>query len=399
MHILILPMYYPEKDSSPHRGYMFFEQAMQLAKSGCRTGLAFTEQRPLKNFTWKRFRKESHFQISAEDNGSFVTMRMHAWNPKLSTRAGGIIWSLLTVLLVRKYIRTYGRPDLIHAHFGTWAGYAARLVYKWYKIPYVITEHASSINGNQTTPSQAVILKKAYSEARKIICVGTKLKRSLCAYVSDPDKVTVIPNFVDTNTFAFSPHRTEKEKHFTFISIGNLNKRKGFWDLLTAFHWAFKDMPHVSLLIAGDGEEMQSLKEQIQSLHLEEQVKLTGRLSREELSGLLATCDAFVLASFAETFGIVFIEAMATGLPAIGTVCGGPEDIITPESGFLIRPGDVDALAAKMKTLYDTYDSFDKEKIRQSIVSRFDFQLAGQKLRQVYSEALEMSKPPKASES
>ena len=81
MHILILPMYYPEKDSSPHRGYMFFEQAMQLVKSGCKTGLAFTEQRPLKNFTWKRFRKESHFQISAEDNGSFVTMRMHAWNP------------------------------------------------------------------------------------------------------------------------------------------------------------------------------------------------------------------------------------------------------------------------------------------------------------------------------
>lgn len=48
MHILILPMYYPEKDSSPHRGYMFFEQAMQLVKSGCKTGLAFTEQRPLK---------------------------------------------------------------------------------------------------------------------------------------------------------------------------------------------------------------------------------------------------------------------------------------------------------------------------------------------------------------
>ena len=55
MHILILPMYYPEKDSSPHRGYMFFEQAMQLAKSGCKVGLAFTEQRPLKNFTWKRY--------------------------------------------------------------------------------------------------------------------------------------------------------------------------------------------------------------------------------------------------------------------------------------------------------------------------------------------------------
>ena len=133
---------------------------------------------------------------------------------------------------------------------------------------------------------------------------------------------------------------------------------------------------------------MQSLTEQIQSLQLQGQVKLTGRLSREELSELLSTCDAFVLASYAETFGIVFIEAMATGLPAIGTECGGPEDIITPKSGFLIQPGDVEALAGKMKALYDTYEQFDKKKIRQSIVNRFDFQLAGQKLLQVYSEAL-----------
>ena len=123
------------------------------------------------------------------------------------------------------------------------------------------------------------------------------------------------------------------------------------------------------------------------------------------VSGLALAATSRVTASRAQAIpaptarSIVFIEAMATGLPAIGTICGGPEDIITPESGFLIRPGDVDALAAKMKTLYDTYESFDKEKIRQSIVSRFDFQLAGQKLRQVYSEALEMSKPPKASES
>ena len=107
-------MYYPEKDSSPHRGYMFFEQAMQLVKSGCKTGLAFTEQRPLKNFTWKRFRKESHFQISAEDNGSFVTMRLHAWNPKLSTRAGGIIWSLLTVLNITTSRQTSSEGHSVH---------------------------------------------------------------------------------------------------------------------------------------------------------------------------------------------------------------------------------------------------------------------------------------------
>lgn len=389
MHILILPMYYPEKDSSPHRGYMFFEQAMQLAESGCKVGLAFTEQRPLKNFTWKRFRQESHFQATTENNGTFTTMRLHAWNPKLSTRIGGIIWSLLTVLLVRQYIRQQGKPDLIHAHFGLWAGYSARLIYRWYHIPYVITEHASSINGNHTSPSQKKILQRAYRSARKVICVGTMLQHNLSEYVDDNRKVTVIPNFVDTRTFRFSPHRTEKEKRFTFVSVGNLSKRKGFHDLLTAFHRQFGDKPHVSLVIAGDGEERQALTQQVESLHLQSQVTLTGQLSRDQLADRLATCDAFVLPSYAETFGIVFIEAMSAGLPAVGTVCGGPEDIITPESGFLVQPGDVDALAVKMKALYETYEQFDKEKIRQSIVSRFDFQLAGEKLIQVYTKALE----------
>lgn len=384
MHILILPMYYPEPGAPPHRGYMFYEQAMQIARSGYRVGLAYTEQRLPKEFTWKTFCKENHFQITEEDNGTFITLRMHAWNPKLSTRAGGFIWSLLTLLLVRGYIRRYGKPDIIHAHFGTWAGYAANLVYKCYGIPYVITEHASSINGGKVTPGQAATLRAAYKNAQKVICVGTLLKKNLTPYLEHPDKAVVIPNFVDIGTFRQSGHHTEKEKKFTFVSIGNLSKRKGFGELLDAFAQSFHNRPHVSLVIAGDGEEQANLQDKIRTLRLEQQVTLAGRLSREEIALLLASSDAFVLASHAETFGIVFIEAMATGMPAIGTVCGGPEDIITPESGYLIRPGDVEALAGKMCEIYDNYEQFDKELIRQSVAGRFDFKLAGQKLKEIY---------------
>ena len=316
---------------------------------------------------------------------------MHAWNPKLSTRAGGFIWSLLTLLLVRGYIRRYGKPDIIHAHFGTWAGYAANLVYKCYGIPYVITEHASSINGGKVTPGQAATLRAAYKNAQKVICVGTLLKKNLTPYLEHPDKAVVIPNFVDIGTFRQSGHRTEKEKKFTFVSIGNLSKRKGFGELLDAFAQSFHNRPHVSLVIAGDGEEQANLQDKIRTLRLEQQVTLAGRLSREEIALLLASSDAFVLASHAETFGIVFIEAMATGMPAIGTVCGGPEDIITPESGYLIRPGDVEALAGKMCEIYDNYEQFDKELIRQSVAGRFDFKLAGQKLKEIY-QSIERTK-------
>ena len=384
MHVLILPMYYPEPGAPAHRGYMFYEQAMQIAQSGCRVGLAYTEQRKLKEFSSKTFRKESHFQITEENNGTFVTLRMHAWNPKLSTHVGGIIWSLLTLLLVRNYIHRYGKPDIIHAHFGLWAGYAANLIYKCYGIPYVVTEHASSINGGNVTTRQASILKVAYRYAKKVICVGTLLKKSLLPYLDHPDKAIVIPNFVDISTFSRSTHQTEKEKKFTFVSIGNLSKRKGFEELIEAFHQSFNNHPHVSLVIAGDGEESANLQKKIHALHIEEQVTLAGRLPREEVARLLASCDAFVLASYAETFGIVFIEAMATGMPAIGTICGGPEDIITFESGYLIQPGDIEALAEKMQRLYNHYEQFDKEYIRQSIAQRFDFHLAGQKLKEIY---------------
>jgi glycosyltransferase involved in cell wall biosynthesis len=386
MHVLILPMYYPEPGAPAHRGYMFYEQAMQIAHSGCKVGLAYTEQRLPKTFSWKVFRKENHFQITHEDNGTFITMRMHAWNPKLSTRPGGIIWSLLTLLLVSRYIHRYGKPDIIHAHFGTWAGYAANLVYKCYGIPYVVTEHASSINGGKVTPAQAATLKKAYHNAKKVICVGTLLKKNLTPYLDNPDKAVVIPNFVDISTFSFSNRHTEKEKQFRFVSIGNLSKRKGFDELIEAFNQDFRGQTHISLTIVGDGEETDHLQNKIHELNLEQQITLTGRLSRDKVALLLSQCDAFVLASYAETFGIVFIEAMATGMPSIGTICGGPEDIITPESGYLIQPGDVSILAVKMKQLYDNYDQFDKSKIRQSVAERFDFNLAGQKLKDIYQQ-------------
>lgn len=391
MHILILPMYYPEPGVPPHRGYMFYEQAIQIARSGCQVGLAYTEQRLPKEFTWKTFRKENHFQITEENNGTFVTLRMHAWNPKLSTRAGGVLWSLLTLLLVRSYIRRYGKPDIIHAHFGTWAGYAANLVYKCYSIPYVVTEHASSINSGKVTPGQAATLRTAYKNAQKIICVGTLLKKNLAPYLDNPDKAIVIPNFVDISTFRQSEHLTEKKKQFTFVSIGNLSKRKGFEELLDAFAQNFRKHPHISLVIAGDGEEETNLQNKIHALQLEQQATLAGRLSREEIARLLARSDAFVLASYAETFGIVFIEAMATGMPAIGTICGGPEDIITPESGYLIQPGDVKALAEKMYDVYDHYEQFNKALIRQSIAERFDFKWAGQKLTEIY-QSIERTK-------
>ncbi len=400
LHILILPMYYPEPDSSPHRGYMFAEQAKQLAANGMQVGVAFVEQRPLKHLSVKRFFKESHFQTSTEEGPDFNTMRMHAWNPKLSTDRGGKIWAYLTVQLVKHYIRQYGQPDLIHAHFNLWAGYAAQQVFQKMGIPYVLTEHASSINFGTTTHKQKAIIKSVCADAQEVICVGTMLEKNLQSIIADPCKTTVIPNFVDIETFEAGHRITHKEKEFVFVSVANLSRRKGLHELIEAFHQFVTThtthtedkqtgrLDHLKLLIVGDGEERENLQQQIDRLGLQQQISLVGRLGRIELAQLLRRCDAFVLPSHAETFGIVYIEAMATGMPAIGTICGGPEDIITPECGYLLAPGDVAMLAQKMKEMYDNYDRFDKKVIRQSVAQRFDFRLAGQQLKKIYLKSL-----------
>ena len=221
------------------------------------------EQRLPKGQTWKTFVRENHFQVSQEDNGAFVTLRMHAWNPKLSTRLGGKIWAYLTLRLIGIYIRRCGRPDVIHAHFATWAGYAARLACHKYGIPYVVTEHASSINAGNVTHEQAATLRTAYSDAMRVVCVGSLLKKNLTPYLRSPEQAVVIPNFVDIGTFRFSTRDPETPRPFTFVSVGNLNKRKGFGELIEAFSRTFKSRREVRLAIVGDGEEENSLKEQI----------------------------------------------------------------------------------------------------------------------------------------
>lgn len=379
-------MYYPEPGAPPHRGYMFYEQAMQLAAAGCRVGLAYVEQRLCKELSLCTLR-ENHFQLTQEDNGAFMTLRMHAWNPKLSTSLGGKIWARLALRVAGQYVRRFGKPDIIHAHFGMWAGYAARLAYRRYGIPYVVTEHASSINDGKVTPAQAETLRWAYAEARRVICVGSRLKQKIIPYLRTPQQAAVVPNFVDMDTFRLA-ERKKNKGNFTFVSVGNLSKRKGFDELIEAFARAFARRPDVALAIGGGGEEAAPLLTQIHHLGMDGRIRLTGRLSREEVASLLAESDAFVLASHAETFGIVFIEALATGMPAIGTACGGPEDIITPECGILVQPGDTEGLERALRDMYEHCGRYDPAAIRRSVETRFDFRKAGSRLLEVYDQCL-----------
>ena len=127
----------------------------------------------------------------------------------------------------------------------------------------------------------------------------------------------------------------------------------------------------IQLRILGRGDEKPGLEKLARDLNIEDKVIFAGRLSREAVRDELQAANCFVLASRFEAFGIVLIEAMATGLPVIATRSGGPENIIKPEYGYLVDTENVNELAQAMRKMIEKYPSFDQTRIRKGALDRY----------------------------
>ena len=99
--------------------------------------------------------------------------------------------------------------------------------------------------------------------------------------------------------------------------------------------------------------------------------------------------DAFVLASRSETFGVAYIEAMATGLPVVATRCGGPEEFVNEENGILAPPEDPEALAEAMKQMIHTRDRYDGAAISAFVRDRYSPRAVAEQITKVYEEIVQ----------
>ena len=142
--------------------------------------------------------------------------------------------------------------------------------------------------------------------------------------------------------------RGQEERPLCLIAVGNLIDRKGIHDVIAAL--ATLPRGAFTLDVIGNGDVdpayTAALRAAITEHTLSDAVTLHGALSHGEIGRRLAAADLFVLPSY-EGFGIVYLEAMAHGLPVIAATAGAAHEIVTPGvDGFLVAPGAVDALAA-----------------------------------------------------
>jgi len=383
MHVLMLPSWYDTADR-PYAGTFFRDWASSLQAAGARVGVAYVEGRSLRRFSLRHL-AETHFQTTAGEEGGLQTIRLKGWNTLAQWTLGGLVWARLAQHALRAYLERFGRPDIIAAQSTLWAGHGARHAKRHWRLPYAITEVNTAFGTGDVRGWRAAISRRVFAEASAVIAISTNLRNRLVE-LGGAEHVEIVPCTVDA-AYWMPPLAARGRSPFTFYAQAHLVPHKGFDLLIRAFASRFRGAAGVRMVIGGDGVIRQALEALAQGLGVHGQVQFLGALPRNGVRQAMWDANCFVLPSLAENFGVVLIEALATGLPVISTRCGGPEDIITPEVGVLLEPGDEQGLADAMVAMLDS-PGCDPEALRAHAVGRYGYATVGARLRDVYQRAL-----------
>lgn len=237
------------------------------------------------------------------------------------------------------------RIDLIDAHYFYPDGVAAARVARRFNKRLVISGRGTDLN---LVPRHALprrMIRWAAGRADALITVCAALKEPLVSLGIPEERVSVLRNGVDLQRFR--PHdpaacrRALGVEGTVLLSVGLLVERKGHHLIIEAL----PKLPGVTLLIAGDGEQRDSLPALARRLGVADRVSFLGAVANDRLAPLYSAADALVLASSREGWANVLLEAMACGTPVIASrVWGTPEVVTDPAAGVLIEQRSADGI-------------------------------------------------------
>ena len=169
-------------------------------------------------------------------------------------------------------------------------------------------------------------------------------------YGVDSDKCVIIPSGIDTKKFSLIDENVDHTEVTDLLFVGRLSKQKNIPMLLSTLK-LIQDKYDLTLHIVGDGEERLAIRSMIKKEKLRN-VVLHGRVSDMKLKKLYQSSDIFILTSHQESFGIVLIEAMASGLPVVASDIIGVRNVVE-DSGLLVKPTSENFASAIIKLIED----------------------------------------------
>ncbi len=246
------------------------------------------------------------------------------------------------------------RPDVVHQHFANWPQPALRAAERA-GAPLIVTAHGSDVGvaeaahrGTRVRYHGAAI-RDALARADQVLAVSRFLASRVERFVSDPGRVRVHYQGVDTDYF--TPGRSESAQRPVVLFVGSITPLKGVVDLVDASIEIQASRDHELRLIGPVGAST-SLVSAAAAEH--DHISYLGALSRSHVRDELRRAHVLVLPTKSEAAGLVLLEAQACGTPVIAYATGGTPEMMTPnETGLLVHERNVSALAASIADMLD----------------------------------------------
>lgn len=352
----------------PLNGIFEYQQAFVLSKKVDVTYLSID----LRSF--HKLRRFGRFSYKSSN-----TLDIIEWSLPTIGRFTPILFLKMLSNSILTYELNKSNPDILHFHFGQFA-FMFSIILNSFNQKKVLTEHGSDIHGLKENLDFVSKMMPIYKCFDRVVAVSEPLKDTLENNYSAYSSI-IIPNMFSP---LFSLSELKKNDNFTFICVASIDERKNIRALLEAFGKEFDLNESVTLFIIGEGPLKLSLQEEYAS----DSIRFLGSLSRQDVATEMKKAHVFVLPSLIETFGVVYIEAMACGLPVIANRSGGPEFFVNDSNGIILKNHSIEELINSLRLMYQNYTSYDKDKISQFAYRNFSEDAVSLKLINLYKELM-----------
>ena len=360
MNVLTFTTLWPNAEK-PGLGVFVKHRAMALAQRPTVANLRvvapvpFFPKRLAFGFVPARWRQMAHI-AERENVGGLATWHPRFFNPpRVGMRWYGY-WMASGAEPVVRQLHAQERFDLIDAHYVYPDGAAAVRLGEALGAPVCVTARGTDINLFSQLPHIRRLIQRTLQRAQGIIAVSAALKQRMVELGLEADKITVIRNGIDRQTFHWRDQAAARQRRGLngadriLVTVGALVPLKGLDRLIGAMQSVAHTESRARLFIIGEGPERAALVAQISAAGLEQHVFLTGTKPQQELPDWYAAADVFCLASEREGCPNVIIEAMACGAPVVASAVGGIGELVADERfGLLVPEAEANASGFAMR--------------------------------------------------
>ncbi len=375
LKILFLPHWYPDS-RNPVSGIFIMEHAKAVSlfnevaviySEGCDVNL---------KTLWKTTSDKT-------ENGIRTIRIKHKKIPNLKSGYPAYLWSLSNAL--KKLLEEGWRPDIIHAHVYP-SGIPALVLGRINRIPVIITEHWSVFTNRELNKFEALKARFAMNKADIILPVSQNLENAIKSY-GVKNRFKVVPNAVNTGVF-FPAVKKQKTGIKQVLFAGLISPVKGLPGLLRSIAIVKRKRRDFVLNIIGDGPDKKKCEELAKSLLIRELVHFHGLKQKEEIAEFMRSSVFLVSSSIYETFGVVLVEAIASGLPVLSTNKGGPAEIVSKDIGILVPPANINSMAEAFDYMLDHYLDYPACNLHKVAADKFSYDKVGRELDLIYKKIL-----------